>query len=125
MTQSSFAPGTPVCYKCGSPTFLVLKDDPKEEDVLISWFDTTKNEPCRFRVDRILIETIEDFQLRKIRIEALQNKRLYEIPAGIELDNILLIGFLSADHKQAFMDKMFTEEAEGHVFNKDPKPQMN
>lgn len=125
MTEVNFEPGTPVCYKCGSPTFLVLKTKPDNQTLILSWFDTSTNKPKTFKVSKVLIETLEDFHIRKIRMEAACNKRVYEIPPEMDPDNVLTIGFLNAEHKDAFMEKMFTEKADGHVFSKDPKYKMN
>ena len=124
MTKAAFERGVSVCYKCGSPTFIFLYWT-ADGDAVLTWFDTTKNEPVTFIAPEIAIETIEDFYKRKTRMELEANKRLYELPIGMDPENVLTIGFLDPDHKVAFMEKMFSEQVPGELLGRDSKKSVN
>lgn len=123
--EKQYEPGECITYKCGSPTFVVLKDDGKEE-IMVTWFDPKYHEPRRLKVPRDAVETIDAFNTRKIKIETKFNDRVYEIPSGLPKDQILTIGFDSVERRNAFMQKIIEENQAAHFFDEDaPKPLKN
>ena len=122
--MKKFNPGTTVCYKCGSPTFVVINYT-KKNQVIMSWFNphTTDNE--QIIADENAIETIEDFYDRKKRIELKTNNRLYEIPLGLDPETVVTLGFTSNAHKQKFLDFLTSDNFEGQLIGEDKPDSIN
>lgn len=123
--DNQFALGTPVCYKCGSPTFVVIGDGGKNNKITLAWFNPTHLANETFTVDRYAIETIENFNDRKKRVELAYNNRLYEIPAGIAPETIVTLGFVNAEHKSRFLERMLSESFEGQLIGEDKPDSVN
>ena len=124
MTEA-FTPGENVCFVCGSPTFVVLKDPGENKDVILVWFNTQTFQIEKFKAPRIAIITTKAFKERQIQRELEINSRLYEIPEGVPPELTLLVAFATPEHQQEFIEKMFDEEALGQVVTKPNKPSLN
>lgn len=124
MTQV-FTPGDNVCFACGSPTFVVLKDPGGDKDVILVWFNTHTYKIEKVKAPRIAITTTKAFKEKQIQRELETNSRLYEIPEGVPPELTLLVAFATPEHQQEFKEKMFDEQVPGHVLTKPNKPSLN
>lgn len=122
--MSEFTPGTPVTFKCGSPTFVVVKDLGKEK-IQIVWFNNVQGAVEYFTVEKDAIETCEDFHERKKRMELKYNKLLFEIPEGVDPKTIVTLGFASAEHKERFVEHILNNKFDGTFIGEDPSKIMN
>jgi len=118
MADTKLKIGETVCYKCGSPTF-VIKKIVKDGDLILSWFNSKIHAHQDIRVPPHLVELVEDFNERKLKIETQFDKRLYRVPEGLPLDHILTIGFDSAELKQSFLERMFDEQMQARILGDD------
>lgn len=123
MQNQQLTPGTTVCYKCGSPTFVVIGY--KGSQVTLSWFNPLHQKDERFHADHNAIEPIENFNERKIRMELKYNNRLFEVPANVDPDTIITLGFMNQEHRNKFIELMLSNETEGVIIGDSKPSSMN
>lgn len=123
--MSNFTVGNIVCYKCGSPLFVVIKDPGKKSKVTVTWFFTPQGTNETFKVDRNAIETIESFNRRRIEHEKKNNYRLYEIPSDIDPTTIITLGFPTQEMKDRFFERFISDEFQAKILAGETNIKMN
>jgi hypothetical protein len=124
--MSNFTVGDTICYKCGSPLFVVIKDPGGKSKVTVTWFFTPQGTDETFKVDRNAIETIESFNRRRIEHEKQKNNdRLYRIPPGIDPTTMITLGFPTREIRDRFVERFLFDEFQAKILADETNIKMN